>query len=304
MIFIGLDGGGSTVRLGAYTPDMNEIAAVTHNNSVNPSTIGRERAAQRIQAAVHDLITQGNLHSQTISGIGVGISGADTAHSREWLLNTLDAVLPGVPVVASADYEIALVAAHGERYGVLILAGTGSVGYGVNRAGQAHRVGGWGYHIGDEGSGYWLGSQGLRLVAQVADGRAAPCPLTDQIKAAVGIQQPINDLVGWVYHQDGPRNQDIARLAYTVITAADANDPDALRLVERAANDLYAHYSALVRVLELETKTAPVGFAGGLLSSENALSRRLMARLGLQHLPQPRYSPTAGAAKLAAIQLA
>ncbi|MEM6529079.1 MAG: BadF/BadG/BcrA/BcrD ATPase family protein [Chloroflexota bacterium] len=299
MVFLGLDGGGSTVRLGAYADDMTEIGRVTHSNSVNPSTIGRDLAAERIHAAIRELLENTGLATDAIESIGVGISGADTGHSRDWLLQTLGVVLPGVAVTASGDYEIALVAAHGERYGILLLSGTGSVAYGVNHAGRGHRVGGWGYYIGDEGSGYWLGMMALRHLAHVADGRAAPSLLSEQARLAIGINQTIDELIGWVYHSGKPRNQDMAKLAGLVLECAENGDTFAQSLVTKAADDLYAHYTAVVNVLELDD--APIGFAGGLLSSVNLLSRGLMQRLDLTRLPQAKYEPVAGAALLAKI---
>ncbi|MEL6150912.1 MAG: BadF/BadG/BcrA/BcrD ATPase family protein [Chloroflexota bacterium] len=301
MIYLGLDGGGSTVRMGAYAEDMSAVGEVTHRNSVNPSTIGREPATARIHAAIRELLDNTGLSVGDIDAIGVGISGADTGHSREWLLQTLAVVLPGVAVTASGDYEIALVAAHGERYGTLILSGTGSVAYGVNRAGRGHRVGGWGYYIGDEGSGYWLGMMALRHLAHVADGRAESSLLAEQVRMATGIDRAMDELIGWVYHSGGPRNQDMARLASVVLDCAEKGDAVARKLIAQAADDLYAHYTALVSTLDLED--APIGFAGGLLSSVNPLSGRLMQLLGMDVLPQPMHSPTGGAALLAKIAL-
>lgn len=301
MVFIGLDGGGSTVRVAAYTRDMTELAQVVHPNSVNPSTIGRELAAQRIHVALNELLAAQDVSADAVRGVGVGISGADTAHSRSWILETVHAVLPGVAVVPSADYEIALVAAHGERYGALLLAGTGSVAYGVNRDGKSHRVGGWGYQIGDEGSGYWLGASVLRLLAQVSDGRHPPSELAEKARTHLKLKNPINDLIDWVYGGGVPRNQEIAGLASLIIDAAGEGDMDAQVLVAKAASDIQAHYTAIVNVLGL--RNAPIGFAGGMLTTDNALSRAVMARLGLDTLPTAKYPPVAGAALLAALTL-
>ncbi|MEO1664110.1 MAG: BadF/BadG/BcrA/BcrD ATPase family protein [Chloroflexota bacterium] len=299
MVFLGLDGGGSTVRLGAYAEDMSEIGRVTHGNSVNPSTIGRDLAGERIRNAIGELLDSSGLSVDAIAAMGVGISGADTESSLEWLRQTLSDILPGVAVTARGDYEIALVAAHGERYGALLLAGTGSVAFGVNRAGRGHRVGGWGYYIGDEGSGYWLGMSALRHVAHLADGRARPSLLAEQARIAIGIHDPMDELIGWVYHSDRRRNQDMAKLARIVLDCAEKGDDFAMGLVRQAANDLCAHHSALVAVLELED--VPIGFAGGVLSSVNLLSQRVMDQLGLTELPQAKYEPVAGAALLAKI---
>ena len=64
-----------------------------------------------------------------------------------------------------------LVAGVGDEPGVVLIAGTGSIAYGVNHDGFAARAGGWGYVLGDEGSGYWIGRQALAAVVREADGR-------------------------------------------------------------------------------------------------------------------------------------
>src|ERR687898_922600 len=50
-------------------------------------------------------------------------------------------------------------AGAGDDPGVVLIAGTGSIAYGVNSDGYAARSVGWGYVLGDEGSGYWLGKR-------------------------------------------------------------------------------------------------------------------------------------------------
>ena len=77
-------------------------------------------------------------------------------------------MLPAAQIALSSDVEIALVGALGQRLGIVVLAGTGSAAYGVNRAGDALLVGGWGYLLGDEGSGYWIGAEALRLLARAS----------------------------------------------------------------------------------------------------------------------------------------
>ena len=83
------------------------------------------------------------------------------------------------------DALVALVAGVGDDPGVVLIAGTGSIAYGVNQDGFAARAGGWGYVLGDEGSGYWIGRQalppscarptaGVRDAADAAGARALP----------------------------------------------------------------------------------------------------------------------------------
>src|SRR3954465_5351429 len=69
------------------------------------------------------------------------------------------------------DALIALEAGAPGQPGVVVIAGTGSISYGRNERNHAARAGGWGYVLGDEGSGYWIGRAALRAVLREADRR-------------------------------------------------------------------------------------------------------------------------------------
>src|SRR5690554_1470908 len=133
--WLGIDGGGSHLRVVVTTGALTRLAQV-QAETANPSTIGRDAAAIRIQSAVRDVLAAAALNPADLSGIGIGIAGASVAHSENWLREVVTAVAPGVPLVLSSDAEIALVGALGRRFGVLVLAGTGSVACGVNAEGH------------------------------------------------------------------------------------------------------------------------------------------------------------------------
>src|SRR6185312_5030233 len=64
-------------------------------------------------------------------------------------------------VVVETDASIALADAFGDRSGVILIAGTGSIAFGRSPAGMLARCGGWGFTFGDEGSGAWIGRRAL-----------------------------------------------------------------------------------------------------------------------------------------------
>src|SRR5207253_2310896 len=75
-----------------------------------------------------------------------------------------------------ADGEVALSTAFADGAGIIVSAGTGSIAYARDPAGQLHRAGGYGWQLGDEGGGYWLGRRALDGGARAADGRAPSRP--------------------------------------------------------------------------------------------------------------------------------
>ena len=89
--------------------------------------------------------------------------------------------------------------ARPDQPGVVVIAGTGSIAYGRNERNQAARAGGWGYMLGDEGSGYWIGRAALRAVLREADRRGPATQLTGLLLNYYGVARA-QDLIHQVYH--------------------------------------------------------------------------------------------------------
>lgn len=292
---IGIDGGGSTARAAVVDQGL-AVLGQARDGTANPNVAGREQAALTIQAALRAAIMDAGLSPEQIGAVGIGVAGADAAHSEAWLREVTAGVLPDVVVVPSSDHEIALTGAHGERRGILVLAGTGSLACGANAAGDYVKVGGWGYLLGDEGSGYWLGLEGLRAVVRAADGRGAATSLSAALLERLGLPDALA-LIAWLYRAAVPRNAEAAALAALVLQQAEQGDTAASSIVEAAANELAQ--AARTAQRRLNDEPLPVAFAGGLLAEVNPLSRRLCQLLGLEAVPAPRYPPVIGAAILA-----
>ncbi|MCZ2095992.1 MAG: hypothetical protein LC121_06910, partial [Anaerolineae bacterium] len=261
--------------------------------------IGQDAAAEHIRRGMRDTLERAAVRAADISAVGVGVAGASASHSSRWLDSVVRGVLPEVFVALSSDFEIALVGAHGQRYGLLILAGTGSAVYAVNARGESAQVGGWGYLLGDEGSGYWIGVEALRALTDYADERSGAgntSRLPQQIMETLDFDAP-RDVINWLYTKSASRVADVAKLAELVLTEAADGDTGARQIVARAAAHLAEQARAAQR--RLHDAALPIAFAGGLLEQDNWLRRHLCAQLGLSEALVCRYPPVVGAALLA-----
>lgn len=299
-LFMGIDGGGSRLRVALTDADLNPLAQIEYG-SANPSSIGGEVAAARIRAAIGETLAAAGVTARDVMAVGIGIAGASAAHAESWLRGTVSEALPESLIMPSSDHEIALVGAHGARRGVLVLAGTGSVAVGISAAGAVAQSGGWGYLIGDEGSGYWIGGEALRLLTRVADGRPlntaeASSTLPDRLMAHMTVDSP-RAVIRWLYGDDKPPVGKVALLAELVLEAAQEGDLGAVAIIARAADALAALAENVLRRLSAPELT--IRFAGGLLINENPLSLRLCKRLGLIVFPKALYPPVIGGALLA-----
>ena len=115
--------------------------------------------------------------------------------------------------------------------GINVISGTGSMTYG-ERQGTGHRVGGWGELFGDEGSAYWIATQGLNAFSRMSDGRLARGPLYELLKERLELAGDL-DVVSLVIDTWGGNRTSIAALATTVCQAAREEDPVAAKILRR-----------------------------------------------------------------------
>jgi N-acetylglucosamine kinase-like BadF-type ATPase len=293
MISIGIDGGGSTLRVGIFTENMECLHLHELTETANPSVLGFSQAEELLKSTLNKTLDEAGISSSNIRYVGAGMAGA--AQNPDWFRAILTQSLPHAQIIVAPDYEIALIGAHGERFGLLVLSGTGSAAFGIDASGESAHSGGWGYLLDDGGSGYWLGLEMLRSATRVADGCMEKTGLYQQTFTHLKISTP-DELISWLYNPE-TKNQEIAQMAPLVLACAATGDLEALRIVEDGAEQLYQLYLSVIK--RLEFGGTPVMFAGGLLISDNLLRRLLMQKIGLEKVPTPKYSPVEGAALMA-----
>lgn len=114
-------------------------------------------------------------------------------------------------------------ALHGDP-GVIVAAGTGAIALGTDLDRVWNRVDGWGYLAGDEGSGSWIGRQGLQLALRALDGRTPASPLLLQF--ALRHWGDADTLVKELYRAESPAQQ-LASFCPAVAEAARLGDEQA-----------------------------------------------------------------------------
>jgi glucosamine kinase len=172
--FLGIDGGGSKCRA-RIRDDRGKLLGESVGGSSNiyqdfEGSIANIIAAAS-EAARHAKIELSVLHA------GLGLAGIVTSVGAEKIQS---AHLPFASVTADNDAYIACVGAFRGQNGGIVIAGTGSIGLGIVD-GQRHMVGGWGFQLGDHGSGAWLGHHAVRRAALVLDGLLQPTGLIDAV---------------------------------------------------------------------------------------------------------------------------
>lgn len=228
-----------------------------------------------------------------------GVAGAGREAEREELRQAFRTETLAERVVVTGDTEIALAAAFGDLPGIVITAGTGSMGVARDPYGRLHRAGGYGWQMGDEGSGYAIGRAALGAVGRAADDRSPRTELTPLLLKATR-SEGFDGLIRWAAAA-GPA--EVAGLAPAVFEAAQLGDTVAAGIMDYAARELAAlafkllpHFGADERmVIEVATN-------GGLLFHDGPLYRMLKAKLGEE--PRIRFRDAPLEAAAGAIHLA
>jgi glucosamine kinase len=227
----------------------------------------------------------------------VGAAGAGRETEREELRTALRSENLVSHVVVTTDIEIALSAAFADGPGIVVSAGTGSVAVGRDRTGKRHRIGGYGWQMGDEGSGYAIGRASLGAVSRAVDGRSPPTALSDRLLQATR-SADFDSLVRWAA---GASPAEVASLAPHVLAVAAEGDTLAKGIADYAARELSQLAICLVPKMEIDPPI-PVAVTGGLLSQDQPLRRALLAKLREESVFAPTQSPVdavAGALRLA-----
>ncbi|MCR8643639.1 ATPase [Paenibacillus sp. N1-5-1-14] len=164
-------------------------------------------------------------------------------------------------LLITGDQETALCGAHEREYGLILIAGTGSICYGKNESGITCRAGGYGHLIDDEGSGYSIGRDLLSLLVRVNDGRM-PASIVPQMIYEQLQMNAVQQIIQFVYDK-GTNKKDIAALAPILSRACEAGDAAALAIADQCAQSLLELVIPVAKKLELQEGS--LGMAGSVL---------------------------------------
>jgi glucosamine kinase len=233
---IGIDGGGTGTRARLAAADGRLLGS----GDAGPSGLsqGMARAWTHVELAIARAFADAGLPQAAPAecALGLGLAGAHVPA----LAAAFCRADPGFALLAlDTDAGTTLRGAHGGAPGAIVAAGTGSVGQALFADGRRTLAGGWGFGVGDEGSGAWLGLHAMQQAQRALDGRAPVGALARAVWRVAGGQREA--LLDWGAEAG---QHGYARLAPLVFEAA-PSDLAAERLLDRAADELAAIATAL-----------------------------------------------------------
>ncbi|MBI3004685.1 MAG: hypothetical protein HYY49_04630 [Ignavibacteriales bacterium] len=303
---VGLDGGGT--KTAAILADLSgTVITEATGGPSNFQMIGVERAAEVLWGLIDECCRKAQVRHDELGSVVAGLTGAGRPSDKERMKEGFRAVTrqSGITfdsIVIESDARIALEGAFRAKLGIILIAGTGSIAFAKDSKGDIHRVGGWGRTLGDEGSGYAIGREGLNAVTKDLDGRGKHTTLTKLVEKQFGFSNQ-ESIITAVYRE----NFDIASVAPLVLEAASGRDSVCLSIVDKAAKDLCEHVRVMVSLVNSsgikKAAKIPLALIGTLAGGENFLSRALRRRISAT-LKRIKVIPPESSAAYGAILMA
>jgi len=313
---LGVDGGGSkTIAwIADVVPSAGnrkfELVVIGrgHAGPSNPRSVGFDAAFANLDAAISIARGQVSDPTFTIDAACLSLAGAGRSEEqnriREWAeanqLAKQTIVVDDVePLRLAAMYEQAqsqVSNAAAWDTSITLVVGTGSIACGRNGEGRSVRVGGWGFLLGDEGSGFSIGLAGLQSLCKAHDRAEVPSAFQEALLHRLGLSTP-TELVRFIYQTPLPRVQ-VAELSEVVIGHA-ANDPTAEKILGDSIKAMTELIANAAQRLELAHRSYWLALSGGVVSNHAIVVDRLMHELERKQLSpvaqhivrEPIYGP-------------
>ena len=298
MYIVGIDGGG-TRTVGILTTKTGQCLAQVQSGPSNYHVVGEAKTQAVLESVIGELCEKAEILSVSAIHFCLGMAGLGRAEDRKVVGRICDEL--GISKnrrILTHDAHIALVGGTEKQQGVIVISGTGAIVYGINANGDEARASGWGYLLGDEGSGYDIAIKGLRAVARAADGRGNPTELTNRILHRLERSEP-SELIRWTHAASRDK---IAQLAEVIFDTAQTADAVATEIVDEAADELVCAAESVIKQLEF-IGPFDIVLSGGNLIYQPMFSDKLRHRLARiqpkASVLLPKHEPAYGAVLLA-----
>jgi N-acetylglucosamine kinase-like BadF-type ATPase len=288
---IGIDSGATSSEV-IVVPLSKEVKKGINKKypPINFNVLGFDETAKRLISIIKD--SSKKIGLKNTAYIVAGISGARDEKDRLKLTKKIASALhfKNISIYPDTAIAFASIFSHFNKNCGILLAGTGSVLYFVNRRGMIERFGGWGRHIGDEGSGYWIAKEALNRVTLSFDKRGRKTKLEQVFYKKFGISK--NNLIKHIYHN----NFDIAKLTKHVFDCAEEGDRIAIEIIKEAAGKLADHFLPLKKI------NAEIALCGSLFTEEKLLEKFIKS-IAKKKFPnirftKPKQKPVWGAVEI------
>ena len=303
---LGVDGGGTKTAV-MVADRFGHVLAESWCGSGNYKSVGIDKAAKNIYEAVDKAAGLAGLKKGSpFSRACFGLSGLDTTKDQtiyEQIIfkSPLQEYLNKDKTIICNDSKIGLYAGTDRPDAIMIICGTGSNCYGLNRQGQEARANGWDFILGDQGSGFSIASKALQAIMKFYDGRGPSTILLDMVLKQLKLED-IFGLIEWVYAQPLDTGR-IASLAKVVCSAAEKDDYVCRDILVQEAGEAELSIATVAKKLGFDDNVFDLVFVGSVFNCKQYFTSVLQENLkkkfrNIKFMPLTQ-KPVWGAIKLA-----
>lgn len=267
MLSLGIDGGASSAKWvvidQSQTVITRGVSAAIDGHLYRPESLDRfNNCLSEIKQSIGD---------SKIGAVTIGITGYGSAQA---IHDRISQFFPRANIASSTDIALAYRGEFELGEGIFLYAGTGSVAIHITGDEKEMTSGGWGYLLGDEGGGFWIGREALRHLARNAENGIELDEFSQEIAKIIG-GATWSDIREFTYSKN---RSEIAQLSRIVVSLAQINNKIAAGIISEAARYLVG----LVERLDERLKgiELPVKFGGGISSSIPKLQLEMEKLLG------------------------
>jgi N-acetylglucosamine kinase-like BadF-type ATPase len=266
--FLGIDGGGTKTKF-----ILCDEKGILHASSIQPTChylqCGLDGVSVVFRNGLQECLAIAKVSKEDIRYTFAACAGyGDIEEDNSKIEKAVAIALAPIPCTVGNDTENALAGSLAGQPGINLIAGTGSIGMGIDDRGVSFRSGGWHHAFGgDEGSAFWLASNLLRLFTRQSDNRDKKTILYSYMKEKMNWINDDDMLKECVVKWNFDRTK-IASLAKHVYVLAELNDPHAIHLYQRAAEELGDIAKAIYHTLNMKNKTL-LSYSGGVFNSKD-----------------------------------
>jgi N-acetylglucosamine kinase-like BadF-type ATPase len=265
-LYLGIDGGGTKTEF-VLANEKGEVLRHAVLGPSNPNDVGFGGMQQVLRQGIAEVA--GAYAPEAIS-VFAGIAGGTTSDVAE-KIHAFLADFGFAKVKNGSDAQNAISAGLGRMDGVAVIMGTGSVAF-AQREGVLHRIGGYGYLLGDAGSGFALGRDAILAALQAEDGSGKETLLHAAVLHRCGKERVLPAL-GDFY--SGGKTY-IAQYAPLLFEAAEQGDAVALEILERQMREIARLIVGGAK--KLQQTVVPVAICGGIATHHGKTFLPLLAQ--------------------------
>jgi len=296
---IGIDGGGTKTQAALLRLN-GELASHDETGPSNYHNVGVEQARRSLEEACVKVIRKAGVDAKDVEIVVASLAGLDCSLDYK----AMEEAVEGFPIgrmMLVHDSMAALYATNAGRESAIIIAGTGSATAGINSRGKYARAGGWGYILGDEGSGFYLAKRGIVAALLEYEERGPRTMITSLLLKKFNAKTP--DEIIWHVYTGGMSITEFAKLAPIVTEAALNGDEVAVRIMHDAGRELANTVSGVIRRLKMEDDEFPIGLIGGVFKAGRLVTGPLEEAVHKvapkAYLTTPRFPPVIGSSLIA-----